>query len=213
MKTNPTASSICVPAQVRRCKSQSKPFRWGVLVFFLSAIVGPAQSRAQTVGRIQVFGGYSYTRFDSSTFGFAGGSNLNGWNLAVSGNVIRNLGATAELSGQYGNHMNLRDFAVGPQVLFPHGKMLIFGHVLFGKGRTFVNEGGGVGDTQRAYLLGGGVDMPFHHHFDIRVIQADYVHTQLLGQNQNNYRVSAGVVYHWGEIRRTKHRPPSTQAP
>ena len=197
--------------QVRRFKPRSEVAAWAVLVLLLAAI--SPQCRAQEIPRLQFFGGYSYTRFDSSTFGFAGGSNLNGWNAAVAGNIIRGFGVTAELTGQYGNHMNLRDFALGPQVQFPHGRFLFFAHVLVGKGRTFVSEGGGVGDTQRAVLAGGGADMPFRSHFDIRLFQVDYVHTQLLMQDQNNLRVSAGVVYRWGTVRRTKHRPPNTQAP
>jgi hypothetical protein len=91
--------------------------------------------------------------------------------------------------------------------------MVFFAHALFGKGRTFVSQGYGAGDTQNAFLLGGGIDMPFRRRFDIRVIQADYVHTELLQQNQNNIRLSAGVVYRWGEVRRQKHRAPTTQAP
>jgi putative cofactor-binding repeat protein len=213
MKTNSTVIPTLPPASARHTKSQSQPTYWALLLLCLSVFASPARCGAQDVPRLQFFGGYSFTRFQSTTFGFSSGSNLNGWNVAVSGNIIRNLGGTAELSGQYGNHMNLRDFAAGPQILYPRGNMLFFAHALFGKGRTFVNEGGGVGDTQRAYLFGGGLDMPFRHRFDIRVFQADYIRTQLLGQNQNNFRVSAGVVYHWGEIRRTKHRPPNTQAP
>jgi hypothetical protein len=212
MKINLTPTFLWLSAQVRRHPFQSKA-GYGLVLFCLAMFGGVVPSRAQTVPRVQLFGGYSYTRFDSSTFGFAGGSNLNGWNVAVSGNILRNLGATAELSGQYGNHLNLRDFAVGPQVLFPRGRFLIFGHLLIGKGRTFVSEGGGVGDTQRAYVAGGGMDMPFIHRFDIRIFQADYVRTGFLQQTQNNYRVSAGVVYHWGEIKRTRHRAPNTQTP
>ncbi len=212
MKINPTASSCRQLAEFRDLNFQSNPLYW-VILLFLGAVIQPAQSTAQEIPRIQLFGGYSYTRFDSSTFGFAGGSNLNGWNAAISGNLIRGLGATAELTGQYGDHMNLRDFAVGPQVMLPHGRFLIFAHLLVGKGRTFVSEGGGVGDTQRAYLVGGGVDMPFRSHFDIRLVQGDYVRTELLQGTQNNFRVSTGVVYRWGEIRRTKHKAPSTQAP
>ena len=91
--------------------------------------------------------------------------------------------------------------------------MTFYAHILFGKGRTFVDQGFGAGDTQRAYLFGGGVDMPFRRHFDIRIVQADYIHTALLGQNQNNIRLSTGLVYRWGSVRRTKHRAPTTQTP
>jgi hypothetical protein len=212
MKINPTDFSLWPLVQLRRRKFQSNAVCW---VFQLMAGMAllTASAGAQEVPRLQFFGGYSYTRFDSSTFGFSSGTNLNGWNAAISGNLIRGLGATAELTGQYGYHMNLRDFAVGPQFLFPHGRMLYFAHLLVGKGRTFVNEGGGVGDTQRAYLLGGGVDMPFRRRFDIRLVQADYVRTELLGQTQDNFRVSVGLVYRWGEVKRTKHRAPTTQRP
>lgn len=162
---------------------------------------------------MQVFGGYSYLHFDSKTFGFAGGSNLNGWNASVAWNINRNFGGVAELSGQYNSNLNLRDFAAGPQFLLPRGNKIFFAHVLFGKGRTFINEGGGVGDTQRAYVAGGGIDLSFRHRLDIRLVQADFIRTELLQQTQNNVRISTGIVYRWGGIRRTKHRPPNTQAP
>jgi hypothetical protein len=213
MKINPTPASIWMRYPVRSRKPKSAAVRWAVLFFLASAIIWPGQSQAQEVPRLQLFGGYAYTRFESSTLGFAGGSNLNGWNTAVAWNLTPNFGGIAELTGQYGNHVNLRDFAAGPQFLLPHGKMVFFAHLLFGKGRTFVSQGVGAEDTQNAFLLGGGVDMSFRRHFDIRIIQADYVRTELLQGTQNNARLSAGVVYRWGEARRRKHRPPTTQAP
>ena len=179
---------------------------------FIPSTCATAQT-AQEVPRLQIFGGYSYLHFDSKTFGFASGSNLNGWNGSVAWNINRNFGGIAELSGQYNSQLNLRDFAVGPQFLLPRGNKIFFAHVLFGKGRTFINEGGGVGDTQRAYVAGGGVDFSFRHRLDIRVVQADFVRTELLEHTQDNFRISTGIVYRWGGIRRVKHRPPNTQAP
>jgi len=201
------------PDKVRRSKTRPEKALWAALVCALWSLLPCTPAIGQDVPRLQLFGGYSYLRFDSKTFGFADASNLNGWNGAVAWNITRNFGGIAELSGQYNSHMNLRDFAAGPQVLFPRGNKIFFAHVLFGKGRTFINEGGGVGDTQRAYIAGGGIDLSFRHRLDIRVVQADYIRTQLLQQNQNNIRISAGIVYTWGTLRRRKHRPPNTQAP
>ena len=81
---------------------------------------------AQDMPRVQVFGGYSYTRFDSPSFGFANPSGLNGYNFSPAFNLIRGFGVVAELSGQYGSNLNFRDIAVGPQFLYPKGKATIF---------------------------------------------------------------------------------------
>ena len=78
---------------------------------------------------MQVFGGYSYTRFDSPSFGFANPSGLNGYNFSPAYNLIWGFGVVAELSGQYGSNLNLRDIAVGPQFLYPRGKSIFFGRM------------------------------------------------------------------------------------
>ena len=116
----------------------------------------------------------------------------------------------AELSGQYGPHVNLRDLTVGPQVLYPRGKKLFFGHFLFGDARTFVRVGTGAGDTARMYAAGGGMDLEISPHFSFRVVQADYLHTTLFQGTQNSFRVSTGLVYHWKTIKRKRHKMPGT---
>jgi hypothetical protein len=184
---------------------------WTASISLLLSILafGSRPAPAQTISRLQLFGGYSYTRFDTRTFGFADKSNLNGWNASAAFNVLTYLGGVAEISGQYGPHVNFRDVAFGPQVLYPRWNLLFFGHGLFGKGRTFDSIGSGLGDTQRAYLFGGGVDMdvPHHDRFAIRV-QGDYIRSSLFNADQNNVRVSVGLVYHWHPFRR-RHRVPS----
>ena len=211
MKIFPTLFGIL--DKVRRRKSRLNGACCSALGCVMASVVLSTCAMAQEVPRLQVFGGYSYLRFESKTFGFASGSNLNGWNASVAWNINRNFGGIAELSGQYNSQLNLRDFAAGPQFLLPQGNKIFFAHVLFGKGRTFINQGGGVGDTQRAYVAGGGIDLAFRHRLDIRVVQADFVRTELLQHTQDNFRISTGIVYRWGGIRRTKHRPPNTQPP
>jgi hypothetical protein len=186
------------------------PLEAAAFVIVLFALLGNVQ--AQEMPRVQVFGGYSFTRFDSQSFGFANSSNLNGYTFSPSYNLIYGFGVVAELSGQYNSKLNLRDLSVGPQFLFPRGNKTFFGHLLIGDGRTFVNVGNGTGDTSRAVILGGGMDLDVSKRFAWRVFQVDYVHTNLFSDPQNNLRFSTGLVYHWHTIRQRGHRAP-TQNP
>jgi hypothetical protein len=183
----------------------------GSTTVFLSLflfIVASLPSAAQDVPRIEVFGGYSYLRFDSRSFGFAGSSNLNGYNLAPAFNVFHGFGVVGELSGQYGSHLNLRDVAVGPQILYPRNNLIFFAHVMYGDARTHVSVGNGPGDTARVIVAGGGADLHYSSRLSIRVVQVDYLRTSLFHGTQNNFRISTGLVYHWGEIHEKKHRMP-----
>ncbi len=185
-----------------------------LLIFFLVLIVcGCLPSAAQDVPRIEVFGGYSYLRFDSRSFGFAGGSNLNGYNLAPAFNIFHGLGVVGELSGQYGSHLNLRDVAVGPQVLYPRNNLIFFAHAMYGDARTFVSVGNGAGNTARLIEGGAGADLYYSPRLSFRVLQVDYLRTSLFHGTQNNFRISTGLVYHWGAIKGKKHKLPGKQAP
>src|SRR5438128_10649726 len=89
-------------------------------------------SVAQQIPRVQVFGGYSYTRFDSPTLGFANRSNLNGFNISPAFNLAYGFGVKVELTGQYGSNVNVRDLTVCPQFLYRCVSMLFFAHGRFG---------------------------------------------------------------------------------
>jgi len=68
-------------------------------VLLLLLTIGAAwPSAAQEMPRVQVFGGYSYTRFDTPSFGFASPTGLNGYTFSPAYNVIRGFGVMAELS-------------------------------------------------------------------------------------------------------------------
>jgi len=164
---------------------------------------------AQDMPRVQVFGGYSYTRFDSPSFGFSNPSGLNGWNFSPAFNLIRGFGVAAEVSKQYGSNVDLRDIAVGPQFLYPRSKMLFFAHVLFGNAKSFVRVGTGETDTDRVVALGGGMDFALTSRFAVRVFQVDYLRTSLFSEKQNNLRFSTGLVYQWGSIKKKGRRAPT----
>jgi hypothetical protein len=164
-----------------------------------------APSPAQEMPRIQVFGGYSYTRYDTPSFGFSDTTGLNGYTFSPAYNLIRGFGVVAELSGQYKNGANLRDVAAGPQVLYPRGNFLFFGRLLFGKARSLVQVGGPQEDTSRVVIAGGGLDYNISSRFAVRAFQVDYVRTDLFNTKQGNLRFSTGLVYCWGTIKK-RHR-------
>jgi hypothetical protein len=163
--------------------------------------------QAQEIPRAQLFGGYSYLNFDSRSFGFANRSSLNGYTVSPAFNITYGLGVVAEVSGQYGSRMNFRDITIGPQFLYPRGKMLFTGRALFGSTRSFVNVGAGERDRERGVLLGASIDWSIASRFAIRVVQADYVHSSLFDGKQNSVRISTGLVYQWHTIKRKKRRP------
>jgi len=202
MKMKPAVSVAEFPGTSKivagtRKWARPRPIQISVLLL-LALTLGALPSAAQGTPRLQVFGGFSYMRFDSRTLGFANDSNLEGYNVSAAFNILRFFGVAGEMSGQYGPHLNFRDMAVGPQYIQRMGRFVVFGHFLYGKGRSFDSIGSAGGDTNWAYVIGGGADMDYHHHLAIRVLQVDYVHSELFSVKQQNVRISAGVVYHLG---------------
>jgi hypothetical protein len=176
----------------------------------LLLFLAPALATAQTgvAPRWEVFGGYSYLRMDSKTFGFANDSNLNGWNAAGTFNITLKWSATLDLSGDYGSQLRTLTYMIGPQYTWRRDKSKFFVHGLFGKMQdrvdiTILDKTGfqGVG---RAFAGGGGYDWDWSPRFTFRVLQVDYLNGNSFGKTQNNFRVSAGVVFHFGQI---GHRP------
>jgi hypothetical protein len=199
-------------AILRQQQKKMRPNLAAILFLFLIGL-SILRSSAQDTPRVQLFAGYSYLRFDSTAFGFANASNLNGYSLAPAFNITHGFGVVAQLSGQYGAKLNLRDLTFGPQLLFPRERKLFFAHLLIGEARTFVSVGTGAGDTVRSFAGGGGMDLDLSPRFAWRVFEADYVHTSLFAGTQNNVRISTGLVYHWHSIKKPGHRRPQTQNP
>jgi hypothetical protein len=175
-------------------------------VLLLLLTTGTASpSAAQEMPRVQVFGGYSYTRYDTPSFGFSSPTGLNGYTFSPAYNLIRGFGVVAELSGQYKTGANLRDVAAGPQFLYARGNMLFSAHLLVGEARSLVQVGGPQEDSSRVVIGGGGMDYNISSRFAVRAFQVDYVHTNLFNTTQGNLRFSTGLVYRWGTIKKT-HR-------
>jgi hypothetical protein len=180
----------------------------GMAVTFLLLLLmlGTASSAgAQDMPRVQVFGGYSYIRYDTASFGFANSTGVNGYNFSPAYNIIRGFGVVAELSGQYKTGLNFRDLAVGPQFIYLRGKKTLIAHLLIGESRSLIQAGTPQEDTARVVAFGGGMDYDLTPRFAVRAFQIDYLHTTLFSTTQNNFRFSTGLVYRWGTIKKT-HR-------
>ena len=182
--------------------------RIAILAVLSITLFRPLVSRAQQGARLDVFGGFSYMRFDSPSIGYADYSNLYGWNASATGYIKLRFGVTVDLSGHYGSHLDVYNWMFGPQYTWRREKSRFFVHGLFGKDQTRANlpqptrpyfESVG-----KAYGGGGGFDWDFSPRITIRVVQADYLRSNTFGATQNNVRVSTGVVVHFGHI---GHKP------
>ena len=140
-----------------------------------------------------LYGGYSYVRLDSSPKA----ANLNGWDVALTDNFVSALGITFDLSGTYGSvngvsGSNFHSFLLGPQLRFP-APVSPFVRVLIGG----VHVGGGASGTSLAAGFGGGIDIHKSKLISLRPIQIDVIHSHFNNNGQDNFRISAGIVFHF----------------
>ena len=132
-------------------------------LIFLVSLTAHAQD---SDNKVEVFGGYSYLRFDNSP-----SFNQNGWEVSGQYKFAPWLGALADFSGDYGKSTNTTYFLFGPQVSWP-ARVSPFGHV----------------------LIGGGIDAKIVGPFHWRIFQGDWIHSSVFGTGQNNARISTGIV-------------------
>ncbi len=159
---------------------------------------------AQDMPRFEMFGGYSYLNVGSSNAGSSQqkGFGLNGWNAQANVNLTSWLGATADFGGSYGSPFAVSihnySYMFGPTLSYRAQHVVPFAHALFGGGHVSGSKGG-VGSSQNAVAMavGGGLDIPFKGHFGVRVAQVDWMRTQYFKTNQNNVRVSTGVMFNF----------------
>ena len=177
------------------------------MAWVLFALAFSMAASAQDTPRIQVFGGYSRLQFDSKSVGFSNNTGLNGWTASAAFNLIPEFGVVGEVGGYYGPNLRVRDFLIGPQFMYSRWHTLFFGHVLFGKGDARITTSS-ITDTEngRAVAFGGGLDYPITEKFSLRVIQADYMTTHVFGADQSNVKLSTGVVFRWGAIKKPKRK-------
>jgi len=183
---------------------------------------------SQDVPKAEIFTGYSFVNagFPFSPDPAAGNTTgfLNGWDLTATVNATRWLGIAGDFGGYYGHPSkselfkpancvlctgnvtatmhNMYTFTGGPQLSVRTEEITVFAHVLVGGARVRADFNGVAGsatasNTNFTVIVGGGFDLGFAHHLAFRV-QPDYFRTKILDRGENNFRLSAGVVWKLG---------------
>lgn len=155
---------------------------------------------AQTVPRVEIFGGYSYLHREDANLDL-------GWNLAVDWSFGKTFMAVLDESAQYGklNGTSVRQFWVsaGPAVAFGRDKRAaVFVHAFAGLVRSIrAIEVEGVSisvqESDFGTMFGGGTDIKMSRKFAFR-LQGDYEIVFADLGTETGYRLSAGIVFRMG---------------
>ena len=169
----------------------------------LLLVVGFSAS-AQDMNKVDIFGGYSYLRFNPGSG--APGINMNGGAGSLAYNLTDHVAGVAEFGGNHGSvdgvGVNSFSYLFGPKIYSHMDKVTPFAQVLFGGVHASCSECSS-GANSFGMALGGGVDYNVNERFSVRVVQFDYVLTRFSSSftdganSQNNFRYSAGVVIHF----------------
>jgi hypothetical protein len=166
--------------------------------------------RAQT---IQIFGGYEFERPSAPIGRIVPGPvrtgqdvTLNGWEIQGQYKLLGPIGAVADFGGGYGNlrggNTRLYTYLFGPSISL-HTRVAPFAHVLVGAAHetqaqpnnpNFFSLGS---STSFATAVGGGIDAKLLPFVSVRLVQIDFMHTDIHNGGQNFLRVSAGFVVHF----------------
>jgi len=170
-----------------------------VAVFSILCIFG-SQAKAQDYPKAEVFGGYQYTRINPE--GAGTGFNFNGWNAALTGNVNKWFGVTADFSGAYktisGVSVKGHTYTFGPTLYARQNENFTpFVHALFGGFHGSVGfSGDSASSNGFAMMIGGGLDLKVSSHMAVRAGQFDWVLLHDSGTTEKkNFRYSGGIVF------------------
>jgi hypothetical protein len=174
-----------------------------ILVSSIFCPVLSAQSKLK-LPAVEVFGGYSYLRFESTQLGFANRLNLNGAIVEVSlPDLYEGFGIAADVSGHFAHEMEEFNFLIGPQYAYSWKGLRLTGHALFGKSRDRLLQPGTTqlepSNLGRGIALGGSLDFSLSDRLSVRPIQADYLITNFFGSTQHNVRLSTGLIFRFGK--------------
>jgi opacity protein-like surface antigen len=192
------------------------------LLIIAFMMLSTALAQAQDLPKAEIFGGYSYGRVSVLSQSH---TSMNGWNASVTANLNRWFGVAADFGGLYGSagftvtvmplppvgfkaQGNVHTFLFGPQFSYRTAKLTPFTHFLVGGahlggtedfiGYNFPGSPShfSLSSTSFSVALGGGADYQFTRKWAWRG-QADYLRTSFANQNQNNLRISTGLVFRW----------------
>jgi len=189
-----------------------KKLLFSVSIVFLLSITAAAQDHPKVEWSL----GYSFVRFNSTSeipaFTAQGGS------TSVAFNINSAIGLVADVGGYHNGKIGdlqldntTYTYLFGPRFSYRHSNVVPFFQVLFGAAhatgsvQNLFPPPDRLDATRNSFAMsvGGGIDFKVSKHIAIRPIQAEYLLTQLGGQNtsggkQNNFRYTGGVVFLFG---------------
>ncbi|HEX5423175.1 MAG TPA: outer membrane beta-barrel protein [Candidatus Acidoferrales bacterium] len=159
----------------------------------------PLAAAAQQAPAADASIGYSFLRLGGS-----GGSNQNGVSGSMAYNLNSWLGVAADFGGYHsspqGVGLTTFTYMFGPRLTYrTNSKVNPFAEVLFGAGHLKASAGGvSVSSSPFAYAFGGGADLNVSENISFRP-QVDYIGLRSNGSTENCARISAAVVFHFGQ--------------
>jgi opacity protein-like surface antigen len=166
-------------------------------------------------GQVELYGGYSHLSLGGAPANI--GSSSNGWAGGAYLHLLGPWGVEADYSNHYGvspqptsseNRYYVPGFTelYGPRFTLSLPRIHPFVHALFGTvhGKAEIVPPIGFPSaivTENAFgmAFGGGINVKATRHIWLRLIQVDYLRAQFTNNTQNDARISAGLVFRFGE--------------
>jgi outer membrane protein OmpA-like peptidoglycan-associated protein len=175
-----------------------------------------ASSSEEVTPAFELFGGYSYMRFNVKGLTSHDNFDLHGGTASIAGNVNRWLGLVGDFGGYKvadtpsGTSANAYTFLFGPKFSHRGDRWTPFMQFLFGAAHAKADvstsapgffSAASFHENSFAMALGGGVDLKLGKHVAWRIFQGDYLFTKFQDGNnnqQNNIRAATGLVFRFG---------------
>jgi opacity protein-like surface antigen len=181
---------------------------------FLFAVVSAPKAYSQ----VELFGGYSHLSLGGAPSNI--GSSSNGWEGDAYVHLLGPWGVEADYSNHYGVSPQLPVSGgiyyvpgftqlYGPRFTLALPRIHPYVHALFGTvhgdAGAFIPGPVPIGlaqdITQNAFgmAFGGGLNVKATRHIWLRLVQVDYLRAQFTNNTQNDVRVSAGIIFRFGQ--------------
>jgi opacity protein-like surface antigen len=168
-----------------------------------------AQTAAVVAPQFEVAGAFSYVRAKAANTG--AGFDLNGGSASVAYNYRDRFAIVGDFGGYRfsglgpGLSSTMYTYLAGPRIPLRRNRRLKpFVQVLAGGGRLTASSSG-VNASESGFVMAPGavLDFMLRHRLAVRIIEADYLFTRFAHPDgsaamQNNFRISAGLVFRFG---------------
>jgi outer membrane immunogenic protein len=184
--------------------------RAGVCLIFVFLFCAVEHLAAQDLPPWEVSAAYTFVRTNAPP-GQCGCFSMDGGNGGVAYRFSDYFSLAADFAAVHSGNVNssnqgftLASYQFGPRFMVPlHGRITPFAEVLLGGAHASGLSYGSNGISSNAFaaMAGGGLDLNLTPRISLRLIEADYYATRFpngLNDHENNLRLSAGIVLHFG---------------